>query len=192
MKCSDCPNEALPDITRCLSCKNKCNNAQKKLRDGRKALGLCVRCGSPATTVAYCADCVAVENARARARNKTRRKSGKCTRCGDPKVKGKTKCLLCLEECNKIERARALKKKLEVIAGYGGRCSCCFETNPVFLSIDHINNDGKAHREEFRGGIRFYMWIIKTGFPQDLRLLCFNCNLGRQVNGGICPHQEAR
>jgi hypothetical protein len=28
----------------------------------------------------------------------------------------------------------------------GNKCACCGETNPVFLSLDHINNDGYIDR----------------------------------------------
>lgn len=34
-----------------------------------------------------------------------------------------------------------------------------------------------------------YRWLKKQGFPKgDFRVMCFNCNLGRQRNGGECPH----
>ncbi len=48
---------------------------------------------------------------------------------------------------------KALSKKnwndlrTQVINSYGGSCVCCGETELVFLSIDHINNDGDKHRK---------------------------------------------
>lgn len=75
---------------------------------------------------------------------------------------------------------------------YGGECVCCGEKEGAFLSIDHVNNDGAAHRKELKGN-RIYAWLHKNGYPKDrFRILCFNCNQGRRVNGGVCPHEEQR
>lgn len=79
---------------------------------------------------------------------------------------------------------------LEFVAAYGGRCFCCGETEPMFLSIDHVNGGGLLHRKAAgMYGTNFYRWLKKNGFPKKgLRLACLNCNLGRQRNGGVCPH----
>ncbi len=75
---------------------------------------------------------------------------------------------------------RELRKK--VVAGYGCHCSCCGEDRMNFLNIDHVNgNDG-------RRGSRLLRFIIRHGFPPQYRLLCYNCNMGRELNGGVCPH----
>lgn len=76
-----------------------------------------------------------------------------------------------------------------VIDGYGGACACCGEATHQFLTIDHPNDDGAAHRREVGAGHRFYLWLVSQGFPDEYRLLCRNCNWGRYVNGGVCPHQ---
>lgn len=87
-------------------------------------------------------------------------------------------------------RDRVLKDR--VFAAYGGYiCRCCGEREYHFLSIDHINNDGAAHRKEIgekRGGRKFYNWLIKNGFPNGFQVLCMNCNWGKARNGGVCPH----
>lgn len=78
----------------------------------------------------------------------------------------------------------------QVIAGYGGKCACCGETEYHFLDIDHINNDGKPDRERFDDFRAFYRWLRKNGFPRDnYQLLCSNCNQGKRRNRGICPHK---
>jgi hypothetical protein len=80
-----------------------------------------------------------------------------------------------------------VNRKLQVFAAYGNKCSCCGETKKAFLTIDHIFNDGIG---DYRG---LYDRLIKLGFPKDrYRLLCFNCNCGRRVNGGVCPHKTRR
>ena len=86
-------------------------------------------------------------------------------------------------------RKRYQGERETVFAHYGGKCSClgCEESNPMFLTIDHINNDGAERR---RNGERSYADIIKAGYPEDLQILCANCNLGKLRNGGVCPHKK--
>jgi hypothetical protein len=93
----------------------------------------------------------------------------------------------------KEEMERGQKNKALVILKYGGVCVCCNESNKKFLTIDHINDDGKTHKDNGKTrlkGMRLYTWIIKNEFPNDLRILCFNCNIGRRNNKGECPHKE--
>jgi hypothetical protein len=77
----------------------------------------------------------------------------------------------------------------EVIAHYGGKCACCGETERLFLSIDHINNDGAKHRREVPAS-SLYRWLKKNGYPEGFQVLCMNCNCGKARNGGVCPHQH--
>lgn len=86
----------------------------------------------------------------------------------------------------KVERA-SLKAK--VLENYGNCCACCGETAPEFLSVDHINGDGKQHRALTGTGLNFYRSIIKNNYPDDLRVLCFNCNMARGFFG-YCPHER--
>jgi hypothetical protein len=90
---------------------------------------------------------------------------------------------------NKI---RENKNKDDVFNHYGGyKCSCCGETIKEFLTIDHIKGGGTKHRKEVNGGGRtIYRWIRKNNYPKGFRVLCFNCNCGRALNNGICPHKN--
>jgi hypothetical protein len=82
--------------------------------------------------------------------------------------------------------------RAEFLKEYGGRCSCCGETEPLFLQLDHVKNDGARHRKEQKTGAKILMEIKKLGWPKDYyRLLCANCNIGRHLNGGTCPHERA-
>jgi len=84
--------------------------------------------------------------------------------------------------------ARQRRQKEEIIAAYGGKCQCCGETTLEFLTVDHINNDGAAHRRQIGRGL--YGWLKKHGFPQDnFQLLCMNCNFAKG-RYGRCPHQK--
>jgi hypothetical protein len=82
-----------------------------------------------------------------------------------------------------------LKQKKTVFDYYGNKCNCCGENNIKFLSIDHINNDGYKERKG-RGGSsdQIHRNIIKNNFPDTYQILCFNCNLGKARNNGVCPH----
>lgn len=81
-------------------------------------------------------------------------------------------------------------KKAMVFWFYGNECVCCGERTFEFLSIDHKNNDGKAHRARTKAGQQFWSDIIRQGCPSDMQVLCFNCNCARALNKGICPHQN--
>ncbi len=88
------------------------------------------------------------------------------------------------------------KVREQVFNHYGWKCTCCGESNPGFLTIDHINNDGckelgKDGKTRVKGGSAFYALIIKEGFPINLQTLCFQCNCGRGANRGICPHKAS-
>ncbi len=95
------------------------------------------------------------------------------------------------EERLAYARARVIAERATVLQHYGGKCVCCGETEPKFLSLDHIKNNGGKHRKAIHaGGSSFYHWVIKHDFPADLQLLCHNCNMAKGFYGQ-CPHQEA-
>lgn len=86
-------------------------------------------------------------------------------------------------------RARKVERKRQVLAYYGSRCACCGETEPLFLTIDHINGGGNAHRKAIGSQDQWY-WLWKQGYPEGFQILCCNCNFGRARNGGRCPHER--
>lgn len=86
------------------------------------------------------------------------------------------------------ERVKSL-----VFEFYGDKCECCGEAERAFLTIDHI--DEGVSRKRYPGGGRvtgkdFYAQIVAEDFPGDLQLLCRNCNWGKHVNDGVCPHND--
>lgn len=90
--------------------------------------------------------------------------------------------------------ARRHRERLrdQIFAAYGSECTCCGETEPLFLSIDHVNNDGYAHRKlGINNTVSLFSMIRRLGFPKDdFQLLCMNCNHGKYRNKGVCPHKE--
>jgi hypothetical protein len=88
-------------------------------------------------------------------------------------------------------QARTRKRNRdELIAAYGGKCACerCPESNQAFLTLEHVNKDGKQHRQEM--GSHTYADLRRRGFPQEgYTLLCWNCNAGSRFTG-VCPHMQ--
>lgn len=84
-------------------------------------------------------------------------------------------------------RQRLIKRDL-VLKHYDGKCACCGETEPLFLTIDHIAGNGALHRRQI-GRSDMWKWLVDNEFPDGFQLLCFNCNAGKYRNGGICPHK---
>lgn len=69
-------------------------------------------------------------------------------------------------------------------------CTCCEESVVRFLCIDHINNDGNLHRKELGNPTTIYHWLKKNNYPLGFQVLCYNCNLGKAHNKGVCPHKS--
>jgi hypothetical protein len=79
--------------------------------------------------------------------------------------------------------------KKKVFDHYGRKCTCCGETEEIFLTIDHINGGGSKQRKELGGsGNRFYEWLVNNNFPEGFQVLCRNCNWAKAF--GLCPHKR--
>lgn len=136
-----------------------------------------------------------------------RREEKSCLDCGDARDTEFVRC----EECLANRRLRNKQKtakpstaiyqkewkrqlKAEVIAAYGNKCACCTLADVRFLSIDHIANDGANHRRKNKltAGTSTYAWLRKNNYPAGFQVLCFNCNFAKQLNEGVCPHQQGK
>ena len=127
-----------------------------------------------------------------------RRELGLCAYCDSPAYKDRVCCESCQKERNELSIIRNSIARDALYKHYGNKCACCGETESMFLSIDHINNDGAKHRKELwtlasrrSSGTHLYKWIIKNNYPANFQLLCMNCNTGKHRNGGTCPHKTA-
>lgn len=125
------------------------------------------------------------------------RRVARCKSCYQRKTKQwceehKTPERVALWEENR--RAAKARVKDAVFGAYGGYvCNCCGETERAFLTIDHIFNDGAEWRKANLGsrlatGWQTYRWLFQHGFPAGFQVLCMNCNFGKRINGGTCPH----
>ena len=79
--------------------------------------------------------------------------------------------------------------RAEMIGVYGNRCNCCGESEHKFLQLDHTENDGHLDRKAHKTSAKLFAWLKGQGWPRDrYQLLCANCNFGKLMNGGVCPH----
>lgn len=86
-----------------------------------------------------------------------------------------------------------IELRREVIAAYGGCCTCppCGESVFEFLTIEHLQGDGAAHRAKVgRNAQAQLLDIKKRGFPAEYTILCYCCNLAKAIYG-TCPHLAA-
>lgn len=111
-----------------------------------------------------------------------------------PYSRYKNKGYYMCRNCNATRlKAYYRKCKQKVYEHYGKICACCGETEENFLSIDHVNNDGYSHR--WKNGNRvvgspLYVQVMQMGYPNSFQILCMNCNFGKRMNDGICPHKN--
>jgi len=93
------------------------------------------------------------------------------------------------KRANELAKVRNAILRDKVLTVYGAECACCGETEKRFLTVDHINNDGVVMRKVHGSGGNLYRWLIKNSFPAGFQTLCMNCNFGKALNKGICPHK---
>ena len=90
-------------------------------------------------------------------------------------------------EARERQRAsrQALKKKVLAHYGPGGRLNCCWPECVIddvdMLTLDHVNNDGAAHRKEIKS--RIYNWIVKNNYPDGFQTLCGNHQMKKEFLG---------
>ncbi len=96
-------------------------------------------------------------------------------------------------EINTRQNIANRRIKRSVLELFGGKCACCGENRFEFLTMDHINDDGKEHRK--RGGELWhadgvYRWALKNSEKalKILQILCWNCQMAKAFFGA-CPHR---
>ncbi len=184
-------------------------------RKRKKQQGLCPQCGkNPSANGKRCSDCLSLSLHDGKQRFQRRYDEGLCGYCGKNKYQyGKKSCVFCLQkrrdryaarEDNIKERQRGQAAAIRyecrnrVLKHYGDKCICCGESEHMFLALDHINGGGNEHRRQIgnnpnnrqgSSSTRFYKWVEKNDYPDILQILCHNCNMGKHLNDGICPHK---
>lgn len=159
----------------------------------RQQEGRCLKCGAADRPQdrRWCRACLDADKKRrtdALAR-------GMCAYCDtSPRREGRTQCQACYDRYKRHDRVRRERRKDEAFQAYGGYvCACCGERERTFLQIDHVNNNGAEHRKQMGytdGHGRIFRWLRKENYPPGFQVLCANCNWGKHMNGGTCPHQQ--
>ena len=152
-------------------------NAAGAAPDEGAALAVCSRCGETKPAAEFNRD-----------RRRTNGRSPRCRVCiaimkwewrERPGVR---------ERLNTNNRAWRLAAKMEGLRHYGGVCACCGEADVRFLTFDHVDGGGNRHLIQI--GNKLLDWLRRHGWPAGFQVLCFNCNSGRAINGGVCPHRD--
>lgn len=116
------------------------------------------------------------------------RDMGLCDMCRKEPATIALKCATCDERTKEYRRSI----KQQAIDNYGGKCVCCNESNIAFLTFDHVDSNGGERRQRVpqqKGGSAMHYWLRRNGYPNEFQILCYNCNLARDHNDGICPHK---
>ena len=157
----------------------------KVYRLQRLANGLCAYCGNSREdlTKTICCTC----SAERKKQREIRISNQLCpqTGCHEKVDEGFKFCAKCRARTS--VKNRTFKKIVLDHYGHACACSCgCGVKNFKHLTVDHINNDGAAQRrlQSSHGGHATYRRIIKSGFPKDLQILCWNCNCAKYYYGG--------
>ncbi len=161
----------------------KSRQAVADMRARRRAAGLCHACGLRRATgrCNVCREKSAKYHAERRVMEK---RSLVCTQCSTRKAAPeKTQCRRCLDRKQKFKQ----KLKDDALAAYGGpACVACSETRIECLQLDHVNNDGAAHRKVLGSAAgNMYAWLRKNKYPTGFQVLCASCNFIKRDLGFV-------
>jgi hypothetical protein len=169
----------------------------KKYRSERRAkriyLGLCTRCDNRADVGKKdCSICIQKTKDRVHQRRGFCGENKLCISCNKTARPDALRCESCTVRLNKRNVERHKNIKTEVLSHYGldGKLQCCWSDCKVIdidmLTLDHIENDGAAHRKGYTrsgrgGGSKLYDLLIREGFPEGFQTLCANHNLKKHL-----------
>jgi len=154
----------------------------------RKDAGKCVKCGvrEPREGTFTCVDCSIKVDKRKAALMEKAKANDLCVDCCKAKREdGIVRCTACADKLCRRDIDIRIRSKTHVLEQYGGaRCNSCGEADLRCLSLDHVNDDGAAHRRKLgiSAGLQFYAWLRKNGYPNDppLQVLCMNCQFKKR------------
>ncbi len=200
-KCSDCAAMAVVGSVFCDACKEKRqtrNNGERRVLMSQRK---CLDCRKDVDDERFkrCRTCLDAHNDLQRRKRGLLGENGLCTTCGKvPHEDGRRFCDECRKMHNKNNRILTRRLKNAAYSAYGGyMCRCCGETERLFLAIDHIDGNGHEHRKRLSESgkctstRRLYGWLKKMGYPPGFQILCHNCNMGKHLNGNVCPHKSS-
>ena len=89
------------------------------------------------------------------------------------------------DRINAYSRGKVEEKGKFLFQLMGNKCKNCGETDPMYLQIDHVKNDGYLDKNQSgsRICVKYKMKLYYEN-PKRFQLLCANCNFAKQQNGG--------
>jgi len=108
-------------------------------------------------------------------------------RCEKERIEPHTYCFECLKKARSHNSRQHAHWRTLCFDHYGNKCECCGEDNSVFLELDHVNNDGKKHRQI--AGPHLARWLSMNNFPSEweIQILCANCHAAKTRLGNCSP-----
>lgn len=82
--------------------------------------------------------------------------------------------------------------KIEFVTAYGGACVCCGESEIHFLTVEHLTPEARSRHKtggKNLSGLPLLRRIKNEGYPDDITVLCANCNYAKG-HYGSCPHEN--
>lgn len=178
-----CGKERKSGIKYCPECAARHTREVAASQKKNKVAGLCLCGRSPEKGKRSCGRCLE----RRRALTERHKASGVCISClCRPAESEHVTCDACFEKTRAKGREIRARYRKAVLDHYGNKCACCGETHNEFLTLDHINSDGKEHRKVVDGAT-LYRWLMLNGYPENFQILCWNCNVAKG-RYGRCPH----
>lgn len=123
---------------------------------------------------------------------------------------GTRRCRICMREYLKThhptrQKSSMIRLRKEAFEAYGGCCVCCGIDDITVLQLDHIHDDGSAHRQAIgwgtgRGaggqssasGSTTYRWLRQRNWPTGIvQILCANCHVSKTRGVPCVWHEES-
>jgi len=113
----------------------------------------------------------------------------KCADCGRTKRfrKNVVRCLACSRRAVKNKQRKVISIRNETFDLLGGECVDCGTKDRRTFTIDHLDKDGKKHRETAKNTLQRWRLYFEAALTGSHRIVirCFNCHsirdLKRQV-----------
>lgn len=174
----------------CLTCEQKQRDAKRTQAIDCEQNRICQTClfqkpisnfSSKGNTTLLTGQTVRYRSVTCRKCEKARKRaSGVCVMCWWPAHSNSSYCEKHLKLLRESIKRRHRKDKAAAFAHYGEKCAYCGDARQLFLTIDHIHDNGAEHRRTQRSGQNrghdIYAWLRKMNYPEGFQTLCYNCN----------------
>lgn len=103
---------------------------------------------------------------------------GKCVCCGSTETS-----FLTLDHVKDDPIKRVKYTSYRIFGGTSGKGPVCAQGNLGGMKMSEYKLNATGHHL-----YRYLFSLGESAIPDSLQLLCFNCQWGKRLNGGFCPH----